>query len=53
MKDKMVLGVDPAYRTGCKLAVIDATGKLLEVAVVYPHPQNPINKAQKRKLYSV
>ncbi|MDQ0429548.1 uncharacterized protein QOZ98_002376 [Planomicrobium stackebrandtii] len=38
MKNKMVLGVDPAYRTGCKLAVIDETGKLLEVAVIYPHP---------------
>lgn len=41
MKNKMVLGVDPAYRTGCKLAVIDETGKLLEVAVIYPHaPKN-------------
>lgn len=41
MKNKMVLGVDPAYRTGCKLAVIDETGKLLEVAVIYPHaPRN-------------
>ncbi|RNF38580.1 Tex family protein [Planococcus salinus] len=38
MKNKMVLGIDPAYRTGCKLAVIDETGKLLEVAVIYPHP---------------
>ncbi|ANU08859.1 hypothetical protein A1A1_10986 [Planococcus antarcticus DSM 14505] len=38
MKNKMVLGVDPAYRTGCKLAVIDETGKMLEVAVIYPHP---------------
>lgn len=38
MKGKMVLGIDPAYRTGCKLAVIDETGKLLEVAVIYPHP---------------
>ncbi|MGR3766589.1 Tex family protein [Rossellomorea sp. NS-SX7] len=38
MKGKMVLGVDPAYRTGCKLAVIDETGKMLEVSVIYPHP---------------
>jgi protein Tex len=38
MKGKMVLGVDPAYRTGCKLAVIDETGKMLEVNVIYPHP---------------
>src|SRR5699024_4224989 len=32
-----VLGFDPAYRTGCKLAVIDATGKLLAIQVIYPH----------------
>ncbi|NQD66825.1 RNA-binding transcriptional accessory protein [Bacillus haikouensis] len=38
MKGRMVLGVDPAYRTGCKLAVIDETGKMLEVNVIYPHP---------------
>ncbi|QAY68615.1 Tex family protein [Paenibacillus protaetiae] len=36
----VVLGVDPAYRTGCKLAVVDDTGKLLEVAVTYPTPPN-------------
>lgn len=36
MKDKIVLGFDPAFRTGCKLAVMDATGKYLEVAVIYP-----------------
>ncbi|UFJ40952.1 RNA-binding transcriptional accessory protein [Brevibacillus humidisoli] len=38
LKGKRVLGVDPAYRTGCKLAAVDETGKLLEVAVVYPTP---------------
>ncbi|MHB8156909.1 MAG: Tex family protein [Desulfocucumaceae bacterium] len=38
VKDKVVLGVDPAYRTGCKWAVVDQTGKLLEVGVVYPTP---------------
>lgn len=37
MKEKVVLGVDPAFRTGCKLAVVDATGKLLEKSVMYPH----------------
>lgn len=48
MKDKFVLGVDPAYRTGCKLAVIDPTGKLLEVAVIYPHaPRNDRKGAEK------
>jgi uncharacterized protein len=44
VKGKMVLGVDPAYRTGCKLAVVDETGKLLEVAVTYPTP--PHNKVK-------
>lgn len=38
VKGKTVLGVDPAYRTGCKWAVVDDTGKMLEVGVVYPTP---------------
>jgi len=38
VKGKVVLGIDPAYRTGCKLAVVDETGKLLEVDVIYPTP---------------
>ncbi|ANU16216.1 RNA-binding transcriptional accessory protein [Planococcus maritimus] len=50
MKDKMVLGVDPAYRTGCKLAVIDETGKLLEVAVIYPHPPRSDQQGAKKTL---
>lgn len=50
MKDKMVLGIDPAYRTGCKLAVIDATGKLLEVAVIYPHPPKSDQQGAKETL---
>ncbi len=37
MKEKMVLGVDPAYRTGCKYAVVDITGKMLTKGVIYPH----------------
>ena len=37
MKGKTVLGVDPAYRTGCKLCVVDDTGKVLEKSVMYPH----------------
>ena len=47
MKDKIVLGFDPAYRTGCKLAVIDETGKKLEIAVIYPH--EPHNKYEESK----
>lgn len=42
MKGSIILGLDPAYRTGCKLAVIDHTGKLLHIDVIFPHP--PINK---------
>ncbi|MGD6805051.1 Tex family protein [Rossellomorea vietnamensis] len=38
LKGKRVLGVDPAYRTGCKLAVVDQTGKMLDISVIYPHP---------------
>ncbi|MDN6327341.1 MAG: RNA-binding transcriptional accessory protein [Alkalibacterium sp.] len=37
LKDQVILGLDPAYRTGCKLAVIDATGKVLAIDVIYPH----------------
>lgn len=47
VKGKVVLGVDPAYRTGCKLAVIDATGRMLAVAVTYPTP--PLNKVAEAK----
>lgn len=42
LRGKRTLGVDPAYRTGCKLAAVDDTGKLLEVAVIYPTP--PLSK---------
>jgi uncharacterized protein len=37
LKGKVVLGVDPAYRTGCKLAAVDETGKVLKIDVIYPH----------------
>lgn len=40
VRGQIVLGVDPAFRTGCKLAVVDDTGKLLDVAVCYPTPPN-------------
>lgn len=38
LKGNVVLGIDPAYRTGCKLAVVDATGKVLAINVIYPTP---------------
>lgn len=47
IKDKTVLGFDPAFRTGCKLAVIDKTGQKLEIAVIYPH--EPHNKYEESK----
>ena len=48
LKGLTVLGFDPAYRTGCKLAVIDETGKVLDTGVVYPtEPQNDIEGAEK------
>ena len=37
IKEKVILGFDPAYRTGCKLAVLDSTGKPLKITVIYPH----------------
>ena len=47
VKGHTVLGVDPGFRTGCKLAVVDDTGKVLEVGVMYPHP--PQKKYQEAK----
>lgn len=44
LKGKVVLGFDPAYRTGCKLAVVDATGKLLAIEVIYPHKPASMDK---------
>lgn len=45
--ERRVLGIDPGYRTGCKLAVIDETGKLLDYKTVYPHqPQNQYEEAK-------
>ena len=48
LKGMTVIGFDPAYRTGCKIAVIDETGKLLDTATVYPtEPQNDVEGAKK------
>ena len=47
VKGRVVLGLDPAYRTGCKIAVIDSTGKVLDTTVVYPTPpQKKIEEAK-------
>ncbi|EXJ23548.1 Transcription accessory protein (S1 RNA-binding domain) [Alkalibacterium sp. AK22] len=46
LKDQTILGLDPAYRTGCKLVVIDATGKVLAIDVIYPHKPASAKKRQ-------
>lgn len=51
IKGKTVMGFDPAYRTGCKIAVIDETGKVLDIETVYPTaPQNDVEGAKKKLL---
>ncbi|SDZ18086.1 uncharacterized protein SAMN05660462_02127 [Proteiniborus ethanoligenes] len=48
VKGKVVMGFDPAFRTGCKIAVVDETGKLLDHTTVYPtEPQNKVEEAKK------
>ena len=48
VRDKAILGLDPAYRTGCKIAVVDKTGKVLHTTVVYPTPpQSKIEESKK------
>ena len=49
MKEKNILGLDPAYRTGCKLAVISKTSKVLDICVIYPHePKNKWEEAKEK-----
>lgn len=48
LKHKVILGLDPAYRTGCKLAVIDENGTVLDTGVIYPTP--PHNEVEKSEL---
>ena len=48
VKGNVTMGFDPAYRTGCKIAVVDGTGKVLETSVVYPTP--PHNKIEEAKI---
>ncbi|MGJ7922753.1 Tex family protein [Neobacillus sp. LXY-4] len=53
LKGKIVLGVDPAYRTGCKLSVVDETGKVLAIDVIYPHPPVSKQKEAREKMKSI
>ncbi len=50
IKNRVVLGFDPAYRTGCKLAVVDATGAVLDTAVIYPTPPHSKTEEAARTL---
>ncbi|OPZ91182.1 MAG: hypothetical protein BWY74_02046 [Firmicutes bacterium ADurb.Bin419] len=54
VKGRVVLGLDPAYRTGCKIGVVDDTGKVLETTVIYPTPpQNKVEEAKKIMKYLI
>lgn len=53
LKGKVVLAVDPAYRTGCKLAVVDETGKVLDISVIYPHPPVAKKEAARDKVITL
>ncbi|MFP5182887.1 Tex family protein [Bacillus altitudinis] len=53
MKGKCVLGVDPAFRTGCKLAVVDDTGKVHHIGVIYPHPPVQEKAEAKQKVKEI
>ena len=53
LKGHVILGVDPAFRTGCKLAVIDEAGRFLDKGVIYPHPPQAKKDAAKREIMKV
>ena len=53
LKGKVVLALDPAYRTGCKLAVIDETGKVMDISVIYPHPPVAKKEAARTKTMEI
>ena len=51
LKGKIVLGFDPAYRTGCKLAIVDDTGKLLNTTVIYPHASSEKRHKESQEIF--
>ena len=53
IRGKRIMGIDPGYRTGCKVAVIDETGKYLEGATIYPHPPHEDREGAKRILFDL
>ncbi len=51
VKDRVVIGLDPGYRTGCKVAVVDGTGRVLDTAVIYPtHSETKVKESQEKLL---
>lgn len=53
VRGQVVLGIDPGFRTGCKLAVVDDTGKLLEIGVIFPHQSQAQRKEAGEKLKTI
>ena len=54
LRGRVVVGIDPGYRTGCKVAVVDETGKVLDTATIYPHqPQRQWDESKRRLAASV
>src|SRR5699024_1474001 len=49
LKGRVILGLDPAFRTGCKMAVIDHSGQFIDKGVIYPHPPQKIGRASCRE----
>lgn len=54
VKDRVVIGLDPGYRTGCKVAVVDETGRVLDTTVIYPtHSEAKVKESQDKLLYLI
>jgi len=53
IKNKKIMGIDPGYRTGCKVAVIDETGKYLEGSTIFPHPPKKDLEGAKRNIFEL
>ena len=53
LKDKIIMGIDPGFRSGCKVCVIDETGKLLETATIYPHPPQNQKEAGEKTVHKM
>ncbi|GGL53009.1 Tex family protein [Sporolactobacillus putidus] len=53
IREKTVLGIDPAYRTGCKLAIVDPTGKVLDISLIYPTPPRSEIESARRTVLSL